>query len=162
MPSSTADPLENGVPQARGRPRMRKRLRWLVCLAVVLVLVGVLVHLLFPSASPVTRVAFDRIQTGMTQAEVEAILGGPPGDYRTRPMDPIYENHRSTDPEIEPLQWWGDEGEVLLTVESRGVVLSKDFYAVPEWSIGRFEMLKWRLLRCWERIFGTAPSYRGA
>jgi hypothetical protein len=67
------------------------------------------VYSLFRRPSEVTKAAFDGIQIGMTQADVEAILGGPPGDYRTRPMDPIYENHRSTDPEIEPLQWWRDQ-----------------------------------------------------
>jgi hypothetical protein len=29
----------------------------------------------------ISRGGFERIQDGMTQAEVEAILGGPPGDY---------------------------------------------------------------------------------
>jgi hypothetical protein len=58
-----------------------------VIVAVVVALVCVLLPLMLPYRSPVTRAAHERIEEGMTQAEVEAILGGPPGDYRTRPGD---------------------------------------------------------------------------
>jgi len=32
------------------------------------------------------RTHFGRIRLGMSQAEVEALLGGPPGDYTTKPV----------------------------------------------------------------------------
>src|SRR5437660_8314335 len=53
--------------------------------AVVLVMAGVLVALLGSWPCRVTRANCDKLKEGMTQAEVHAILGGPPGDYRTRP-----------------------------------------------------------------------------
>jgi hypothetical protein len=38
----------------------------------------------------VTRKNYERIHNGMTQAEVEALPGGPPGDYRTgRTVSPV-------------------------------------------------------------------------
>jgi hypothetical protein len=59
--------------------RRRKVLVGLGGLAVV-VAAGTVV--LWPRAERVTRENFDRIQIGMSQADMEAILG-PPGDYRT-------------------------------------------------------------------------------
>jgi hypothetical protein len=60
----------------------RRRLRWLLALAGLAVLVaGVVV--LWPRPERITPEKVDRIHEGMSRAEVEAILGGPPGDYRT-------------------------------------------------------------------------------
>jgi hypothetical protein len=60
-----------------------------VGMAVVLLLGGALYALVRPWHCPVNRVTFERIKEGMTQADVYAILGGPPGDYRTRPPAPL-------------------------------------------------------------------------
>ena len=57
-------------------------------LALALLLVGTLLPLVRPLRCPVNRAAFERIKVGMTQAEVHAVLGGPPGDYRTEPSAP--------------------------------------------------------------------------
>jgi hypothetical protein len=54
-------------------------------LAVVLVLFGALFALLRPWHCPVNGAAAARIEKSMKQAEVQEILGGPPGDYTTRP-----------------------------------------------------------------------------
>jgi hypothetical protein len=62
---------------------MRKSM--IACVAVALVLAGGLIALLGPRHCPVNRAAFERIEEGMTRAEVQDILGGPSGDYRTRP-----------------------------------------------------------------------------
>jgi hypothetical protein len=63
-------------------------------------------------ASAITRENFDRIQVGMTKADVEAILGGPPGKYTDRP-DPV-DYHG-----ISFRHWWiGDEA--VITIEMWG------------------------------------------
>jgi hypothetical protein len=62
---------------------MKKMLLGLVTAG--LVLTGVLVALVMPRHGPVNRTACERIEKGMTVAQVEQILGGPPGDYRTQP-----------------------------------------------------------------------------
>ncbi len=57
----------------------------IVGVAVGLVMAGGLIALLGPWPCRVTRANCHRIKEGMTQAEVHAILGGPPGEYRTQP-----------------------------------------------------------------------------
>jgi hypothetical protein len=59
------------------------RRKLLVALGGLAVLVAVGAFVVWPRADRITRENYDRIREGMTRAEVEAILGGPPGDYRT-------------------------------------------------------------------------------
>lgn len=57
------------------------RFRWPLLLpGVVAVLAGVAYWLLLPT-DPIGPQAFERIQLGMTEAEVEAVVGLPPGQY---------------------------------------------------------------------------------
>jgi hypothetical protein len=53
-------------------------MRWLGVLAVV----GLILYSLWPATVPFPPDKFARLKLGMTQAEVEAVLGCPPGDYR--------------------------------------------------------------------------------
>src|SRR3569623_3514486 len=91
---------------------------WLVaCVAAALVLAGVLVALLGPRHCTVNREAFGRIEEGMTQAEVRAIMGGPPGDYRTGPADGPWP--RTILAPVGPTEEWaGDEGAVTVYYDS--------------------------------------------
>ncbi len=79
---------------------------------VVLLLVAVVVgHLIpHPRRPPVSKEHFLRIKEGMTPAEVEAIIGGPPGDYATCQYLPNvcgtpYDTFDS---------WIGDEGMIFV------------------------------------------------
>src|SRR5437016_1643695 len=67
---------------------------------------------------PIDREHFDRIKPGMTQAEVEAILGGPPGDFRTHDtfrMCVDLSRWRDDGRQVEREEdWVGDQGEVLV------------------------------------------------
>jgi hypothetical protein len=74
---------------------MRRR-KLLVALAGLAVVAAGAVVLWPEPPSRITRENFDRIREGMTQAEVEAILG-PPGDYRTRLGDTKYQQGWQTD-----------------------------------------------------------------
>jgi hypothetical protein len=60
--------------------------------------------------SNITRAHFDRIEAGMTEAEVRNLLGGPPGYYTKRPI---------AIPRIGPWKfaslWIGDEGVISIT-----------------------------------------------
>src|SRR5579864_1615632 len=95
-----------------GKVAMRKRLRLLVGAALFALLAAVMVmdylvidrdipKRLPPDPEPVPetpspeflargqlidREHFEKIKEGMSRAEVESILGGPPGDFTTRPM----------------------------------------------------------------------------
>jgi hypothetical protein len=58
------------------------RRRKLIALAGLAVLVAVGAFVLWPRPDRITEENYQRIQEGMSRAEVEAILG-PPGDHRT-------------------------------------------------------------------------------
>jgi len=88
---------------------MRKH--WLLGLLTLALVFGASAMLLsLPQReSAIARKNFDRIQEGMTEAEVEAILGGPPGKYTDRPDPVLYHGimfHR----------WWIGE-DAVITIE---------------------------------------------
>jgi hypothetical protein len=119
-------------------------------LALALLLVGTLLPLVVPRHCPVNRAAFERVKEGMTQAEVEEILGGPPGDYRTRPHGTnIYLSRMFSglDPIIE--DWEGDEGSVAVEYEpgadGRERVTKTHFEEAAPYSPGLLELALWRL-----------------
>ncbi len=59
-----------------------KRRRWLILAALVCVTPAAGLAWLLTRPNPeISRDSYDRIQEGMTLAEVEAIVGAPPGDY---------------------------------------------------------------------------------
>jgi hypothetical protein len=123
---------------------MRKALIGL--LAAALVLFGALLPLVLPRHCPVNRAACERIEKGMTQAEVYAILGGPPGDYRTTPPGlklPVGGLH-----DHPGVQWLGDEGDAWVEFE-HGVVTSTSFWEVVVEPAGPIDVILWRL----ERLF---------
>src|SRR4051794_12625345 len=62
-----------------------KLLLVLVCLAAVL-LGGYFVLWLTAPRHNVSRESFERLQPGMAEPEVEALLGGPAGDYSSGPL----------------------------------------------------------------------------
>jgi hypothetical protein len=135
--------------------------KWFLGLfAVVLVFFGALVPFMFPRPSPVTRAAFERIEVGMSLAEVEAILGGPPGDYTTRPsrfiliVDPSYS---MINEKVDVLVWRGDEGQAHVFVDARGIVREKEFTEQVTGPAGPLETLQWRFGRWWERATGSLP-----
>jgi hypothetical protein len=125
-------------------------------LAGGLVLAGILVSLAMPRHCPVNPAAYERIEKGMTKAEVEAILGGPPGDYRTRPGRETYLPLPILSPEEEvwPVErWQGDEGAVHIYFDSYGVrVREKEFEEAQATDTGLVELIRWRLERLKEGL----------
>jgi outer membrane protein assembly factor BamE (lipoprotein component of BamABCDE complex) len=70
----------------------------------------------------------DRIKAGMSQAEVEAILGGPPGDFTTGPV--FYSSTGSCsfgDGRTRQETWSTDDGQIVVDFNERGVVQSTTF-----------------------------------
>jgi hypothetical protein len=70
-----------------------------------------------------------RIKAGMSRAEVEAILGGPPGDFRTENVgflvsipagDWVVSVERSE-------SWVGDEGRIAVVFDEQGRVRGRGF-----------------------------------
>src|SRR5262245_29182227 len=65
-------------------PMKRLRSRKAVLVDILLAAVALVCWALAPEGRRINRAGFDRIKDGMTRAEVEAILGAPPGDYTAR------------------------------------------------------------------------------
>jgi hypothetical protein len=132
--------------------------KWLfVGLAVALVLFGVLLPLLLPWHCPVNRAAFERIEKGMTRAQVEAILGGPCGNYRTRPFP---KNQSWVLPSSGPIlfyqswePWAGDEVVVHVCFDDEGIVELKVIGEESPPDTGLVELASWRLKRLKGRWF---------
>jgi hypothetical protein len=138
---------------------MRKVLIGLV-VGLVLFLVLAAWMLSRPRHCTVSRANFERIEKGMTVAEVFAILGGPPGDYRTRPPAPgpyrgpttkIRSGGRSR---VKEWVWSGDEGYVWVYFDpgssespGHGTVVRARFDEEPASNPFFLEVLAWRLER---------------
>ncbi len=122
-------------------------------LAVGLVMAGVLVALLGPWPCRVTRANCERIKPGMTRAEVERVLGGPPEDYRTLPH-PEFELARFTEiaPPVWPEELWiGDTGDVYVGFMPGGIVAEVRFEKADLSTHSPVAVATWRLKRLKER-----------
>jgi hypothetical protein len=116
-----------------------RRLLHLVVPTLLLLLFGMM--LLVPTRpKPVNRAAFEGIKPGMTLAEVETLLGGPPGNYRSGEVDldlsggsPEFDNVMNA---MEVLlgerkvrhEWWqGDAGNAWVCFDEADRVVTKEF-----------------------------------
>src|SRR4051794_20089185 len=117
-------------------------------LVVALLLFGALIPVLLPRPSPVTRAAFERVEVKMTRAEGESILGGPPGDYRTRPVLEYIGSGAGISWEV----WMGDEGEAWVGFEA-GTVRYLTFMGAEAPRVSAGELVLWRLGRLKGRLF---------
>jgi hypothetical protein len=87
---------------------------------------------LTPARAQITEAAFRRIGPGMPRQEVEAILGGPPGDYMT--------DHRFLALDIwgngvlmrpgQRAEWWGDGGIIQVGFDPADRTIWTRFVAV--------------------------------
>lgn len=140
-------PQSNCVVTVGNRPLGRclegervRRCRFLLLVSVTLLLAGGLALWLFFPQSRVTRAGFEALRVGMTMKDVERVLGGPPGDYRTGDVDldlsrvqPEFDNVMFA-PEVllgerhfEHEWWQGDGGTVWVCFDEEGRVVTKEF-----------------------------------
>jgi hypothetical protein len=100
---------------------MTKR-RIVVC--SLLVAIGVLFVISFPTQSGVTMANYDRIEIGMTRRQVETILGevGEPLKFFTKPADSRIVNLAV---------WNGDGLEIFVDFDEKWVVVRKTLHPTP-------------------------------
>src|SRR5215471_8048203 len=93
-----------------------RRLFWLAFAACLCLAVFWGVRLL-TTQHRINRESFEKIQVGMTQSDVESLLGVPPGDYSTReytfleppwPLSKIWE-----------FQWIGNDGRIRVKLDEK-------------------------------------------
>jgi hypothetical protein len=86
------------------------------------------------SGPRIDRAAYDRIRPGMTQAQVEAVLGGPPGDYGAHDL----EDYTQTGGDGRLLEvgrverWVGKTAFVSVEFDDRGAVTAKELIEIRE------------------------------
>src|SRR6516164_3764614 len=110
---------------------MRKR-TLLVTLAGLAVLVAAWVVVLWPRNDRVKRENYDRIQIGISRADVEAILG-PPGDYSTTQMaylleDPWPVESWPSDNRVVVEEWCYDKASIDVAFTPTGTVMRARFW----------------------------------
>jgi hypothetical protein len=90
---------------------------------LLLALVAALAVLVAVGISRRRRVSLARvgeIRKGMRQEEVEAVLGGPPGDYKTH--DIVFTKGWPLRSSSQPREWVTDDGLVLVVFRDDGTV----------------------------------------
>jgi SmpA / OmlA family len=116
---------------------VRKRLLILAGVALALaVLVPAALHLhayrqMLARGRLIDREHYDRITEGMSRAEVEDILGGPPGDFSTG--GDVYSTSYSISDGPAPTRrgpwesWYGNEGVIFVGFDEQGRVRERRF-----------------------------------
>jgi hypothetical protein len=118
------------------------RRRWLLLvlgLAGLAVLAAAMVASMTSREDRITRQSYNGIRAGMTEHEVEKLLGGPAGDYTNGWYAPPMiiggcglcddELYRNVDVRVQ-LEWTGSKGEVWIGFDERGRVMQKYFWPV--------------------------------
>jgi hypothetical protein len=139
---------------------MRKRKLLWTQVALTLAFV---VFVAWPRTSRVTRENYDRIQLGMSRAEVKAILGAPPGDYANGPTDRNDDLYltESIDPKIWRRRqivisgdiWYGDTAEIWVNFQLNDIAVEKHFWPRARQQQSALRDYGWRVRRCWDWWF---------
>ena len=135
---------------------------------VTLIAVEGFVYWPLPQTDGITRENFRRIQLGMSQAKVEAILG-PPGEYRSGPvkyelLTPVKGNEDQLSTSFEGQGqsiWMSDQALVGMEFERTGRVIggpSLVRLAGKKEPQGQSDNLLWRAKRQWHRWFPEKPE----
>ncbi len=103
--------------------------------------------------SRVTRANYGLIVQGMSRAEVDNVLGGPPGVHSTRPVWTPRSIMLDRPPGGTRFQWIGDEADVCVSFDSTGHVVDKDIYDIPSQDRGSLANIVWRIEQRWRRLF---------
>jgi hypothetical protein len=102
----------------------------------------------------ITKNNCDRIREGMCRTQVEDILGGPSGDYRSVPTvlqddEPIRGQrymYREIKPKLE--RWQGDSGDIFV-VFVNDAVSQAVFAPSSQLEQTSLEYLRWKINRWW-------------
>jgi hypothetical protein len=119
------------------------------------VLVAVGAFVLWPQPDRITGKNFRRIKEGMSRHEVEGILGGPAGDYRSVETAELFPawiefSHLAAS---ELAKWQGDAGNIVLGFDDAERVTLMEMTDVMRLDRGPLDTLRWRAERLWRKWF---------
>jgi hypothetical protein len=89
--------------------------------------------------SPINRDTFERIEEGMTQKDIEELIGLPPGQYE---RDAIFLNVPGAMHGETCESWSSNDGEIIVWVSSEGKVTDKTFNNEPVGRESTFDTLR--------------------
>ena len=130
----------------------------LVVLASLAVVVAAILVFLRPWGDRITTANFSHVRPGMTRGEVEAVLGGPPGDYATvrtvsanRPYE--YVVNIAGGSAVRCSDWRDDYCLVRATWDEGGAVSGVVWEPNKASGVGPLGNLRRRFERQWRRWF---------
>ncbi len=146
MEATNAAPVP---PSANRRSRVR---RWAAVWvpAAVLLLTVLVLYWPFFFGTRLKSEHYDLIQAGMTQPEVEALLGGAPGAYRRPEKAMIFTQVSRGYGNILLLRqehWSGDRAQIVVFFDDKAKVYSKEKFDLPPVSLNDWNVYYWRALR---------------
>jgi hypothetical protein len=123
-----------------------------VCLGAVALAAALLLPRWLADGPGIAWANYCRIRTGMSRAEVEALLGGPPGGYCTE-RTILIEDPSLPPPPDDGEIWAGDDGGVIVVFDAGGQVTAKGWIKSQygtKWSLRRFA---WRVEEWWRGLW---------
>jgi hypothetical protein len=133
----------------------KKKLLWTGITASLVVAVYFVMRPAVPKHN-INLASVEKIKPGMTLAEVEEILGVPPGDYTTGPTTSLCDGWLGPGDR----EWAGDDGVISVWLDPQGRILAANLEPVsPRTRLTWFERLQmWFGLReKTERVNGPGP-----
>jgi hypothetical protein len=123
----------------------------MICLAAAALVAAMLLPLCRADGAGVSWTNYCRIQPGMTRAEVEQLLGVPPGGYcaeRTRlASDPPLA------PELEGGELWvTDNGGIVVAFDDSGRAIAKGWLKPLDRTKWSPQRLVWRVREWWKEL----------
>jgi hypothetical protein len=124
-----------------------QRKKRLLILAMVVVALVTAVYFVWPhlsgSAHRINPYTAVKVRVCMTQAQVEAIFGAPPGDYSSEPKAGPLHAPPDRRPDLRREDWTADEGGAVVYFGQDGKVADATLWLVPH-KMSKFETIrKW-------------------
>src|SRR5947209_4827990 len=129
-------------PGAQATGRLTRRLRSglvrkvSLALACIVLAAGVVALIVWTGTGPAPRIDLEtrnRVKPGMTLAEVEALIGAPPGDYASWTLAPWMRRYvRNYETGGERHTWIGNDHSMVVTVDENGAVRGVAFFIQAE------------------------------